>query len=94
MLEFWVGWKFEIAFIGDFTSFLIMTRIQMLKKEAMGLTDSERATLASELLYSLPATLSDEDEGVAEALRRDAELSSNSSTGISWNEIKKELGRD
>ena len=47
-----------------------MTRIEALKTEAMGLTDSDRASLASELLYSLPATLSDEDEGIAEALRR------------------------
>ncbi len=71
-----------------------MTRIQTLKAEAMGLTDAERATLASDLLCSLPATLSDEDEGVSEALRRDADLSSNPSSEISWNDLKKELGRD
>ncbi|MBD5780959.1 addiction module protein [Pelagicoccus sp. NFK12] len=71
-----------------------MSRMETLKTEAMGLSDSERAALASELLYSLPATLSDEDEGVSEALRRDADLSSNPSSGISWNELKKELGRE
>ena len=52
-----------------------MTRIEALKTEAMGMTDSDRAALASELLYCLPATLSDEDEGVIEALKRDAEIS-------------------
>ncbi len=36
--------------------------------------DKERAGLASRLLRSLPSVVFDEDEGVAEALRRDAEL--------------------
>lgn len=85
--------KNEFAFIRIFTKFNHMTRVQTLKIEAMALTDAERATLASELLYSLPATLSDEDDGVAEAHRRDAELSSNPSSGITWKDLKKELGR-
>ncbi|EDY85152.1 hypothetical protein VDG1235_4787 [Verrucomicrobiia bacterium DG1235] len=71
-----------------------MTRIEALKIEAMDLTDSNRATLASELLYSLPATLSDEDEGMAEALRRDADLTANPSSGMTWDELKKGIGRD
>ncbi|EDY81990.1 putative addiction module component, TIGR02574 family [Verrucomicrobiia bacterium DG1235] len=71
-----------------------MTRIEALKIEAMDLTDSDRATLASELLYSLPATLSDEDEGMAEALRRDADLTANPSSGMTWDELKKGIGRD
>lgn len=71
-----------------------MTRVQALKNEAMELTDSDRAALATDLLYSLPATLSDEDEGVAEALRRDAEISANPSVGISWDSLKKGLSRD
>ena len=71
-----------------------MTPIEALKTEAMGLTDSDRASLASELLYSLPATLSDEDEGVAEALRRDADLTVNPSNGMTWDELKKGIGRD
>lgn len=86
--------KIEFAFIRNFTKFPIMTRIQALKAEPMGLTDTERAALASDLLDSLPATLSDEDEGVSEALRRDADLSSNPSSGISWNGLKTELGRE
>ena len=71
-----------------------MTRIEALKIEAMDLTDSDRATLASELLYSLPATLSDEDEGMAEALRREADLTANPSSGMTWDELKKGIGRD
>ena len=71
-----------------------MSRIQALKTEAMGLTDTERAALASDLLCSLPATLADEDEGVSEALRRNADLFSSPPSGISWSDIKKELGRE
>jgi putative addiction module component (TIGR02574 family) len=70
-----------------------MARIEALKTQAMSLTDSDRASLASELLYSLPATLSDEDEGIAEALRRDADLSANPSHGMTWDELKKGIGR-
>ena len=70
-----------------------MTRLQALKKEALSLTDAERAVLASDLLETLPGVLSDEDEGIAEALRRDAELDANPSSGIEWAEVKRELGR-
>lgn len=70
-----------------------MTRLQELKKEALSLTDAERAVLASDLLQTLPGVLSDEDEGIAEALRRDAELDAAPSSGIEWSAMKKELGR-
>ena len=42
--------------------------------EALRLPEKERAGLASRLLRSLPPVAFDDDEGVAEALRRDAEL--------------------
>jgi putative addiction module component (TIGR02574 family) len=42
--------------------------------EALRLPEKERASLASRLLQSLPPVAFDDDEGVAEALRRDAEL--------------------
>ena len=70
-----------------------MTRIQLLTKEALSLTDAERAALASELLQTLPAVLAEEDEGIAEALRRDAELDEDPSAAIEWSAVKKELGR-
>ena len=70
-----------------------MTRLQELKKEALSLPDAERAVLASVLLQTLPGVLSDEDEGVAEALRRDAELEADPASGIEWSALKKELGR-
>lgn len=70
-----------------------MTRIQLLTKEALSLTDVERAVLAAELLQTLPAVLAEEDEGIAEALRRDLELDADPSAGIEWSVVKKELGR-
>jgi hypothetical protein len=70
-----------------------MTRIQALTKEALSLSAAERATLAADLLQTLPSVLSDEDNGVAEALLRDAELDADLSTGIEWSAVKKELGR-
>ena len=62
-----------------------MNKIEALKTEVLELNDQERATLASELLYSLPATLQDSDNGLAEALRRDRELSTSDSYEVSQN---------
>jgi putative addiction module component (TIGR02574 family) len=48
--------------------------VDQIASEALRLPEKERASLASRLLRSLPRVAFDEDEGVAEALRRDAEL--------------------
>jgi putative addiction module component (TIGR02574 family) len=48
--------------------------VEQIAAEALRLPEKERAGLASRLLQSLPPVAFDEDEGVAEALRRDAEL--------------------
>jgi hypothetical protein len=50
-----------------------MATIAEIEKLALGLPEKERAALAASLLESLPGVLFDEDEGVAEALRRDSE---------------------
>jgi hypothetical protein len=55
--------------------------------EALRLSEKERAGLASRLLRSLPAVAADEDEGVAEALRRDAELDADASHAMTLREI-------
>ena len=59
-----------------------MTIIEV-EKLALDLTEQERAALAANLLNSLPRILSDEDEGVAEALRRDAEIEADPAQTIS-----------
>lgn len=55
--------------------------------EALRLSEKERAGLASRLLRSLPPVAADDDEGVAEALRRDAELDADASSAMTLREI-------
>ena len=64
-----------------------MATIAEVEKLALDLPETERAVLAAHLLGSLPSVMHDEDEGVAEALRRDAELEANSSLGMSLEEL-------
>jgi len=61
----------------------------LLKSKNWRLTSqsSSAAVLASHLLRSLPPVLDDEDEGIAEARRRDAELDSNPDAGISLDQL-------
>ncbi|HBB94293.1 MAG TPA: addiction module protein [Blastocatellia bacterium] len=47
------------------------------------LPERQRASLRANLLESLPPILSDDDEGIGEALRRDAELDADPSQAIS-----------
>ena len=60
-----------------------MATIVEVKKLALDLPEKERAVLAANLLESLPGVLWDEDEGIAEALRRDAEIDANAEQAIS-----------
>jgi len=69
-----------------------MSRLDLLEKEALLLSESDRATLAAHLLDSLPAVLAEEDEGVAEALRRDSDMEAGTE-GISWDALRKNIGR-
>jgi len=62
-----------------------MSTIVEVEKLALSLSEQERATLAANLLNS--RILSDEDEGVAEALRRDAEIEANTAQAISPAEL-------
>lgn len=64
-----------------------MSTIIEVEKLALELSEQERATLAANLLDSLPAILSDEDEGIAEALRRDAEIEADPNKAISLAEL-------
>lgn len=64
-----------------------MSNVIKLEKLALELNERERATLAANLLHSLPPILFDEDEGIAEALRRDAEMEVDSTQGISLDDL-------
>jgi hypothetical protein len=61
--------------------------LREIEESALKLTESQRAKLAAQLLGSLPPVLCDEDDGVAEALRRDAELDANSNQAMSLDEL-------
>ena len=68
-----------------------MATVIELKKLALDLPERERATLAANLLESLSGVVSDEDEGVAEALRRDAEIDGDGANSISLSELESRI---
>jgi putative addiction module component (TIGR02574 family) len=68
-----------------------MATIFEIEKLALKLPEQERATLAANLLDSLPGVLSDEDEGVAEALRRDAEMNEKPDQAISLAQLDSQI---
>ncbi len=70
-----------------------MVKIIKIEKLALDLPEKERAVLAARLLGSLPPVLHDEDEGIAEALRRDAELEANPAAGLSLEQLHRQVER-
>ena len=66
-----------------------MSTLQEIEVHALKLSDVQRAQLATQLLKSLPPILVDEDDGVAEAHRRDAELEADPSLGLSADEFRR-----
>jgi putative addiction module component len=61
--------------------------VDQIVAEALRLPEKDRAGLASRLLRSLPPVAFDDDEGVAEALRRDAELDADPAQAISLRDL-------
>jgi hypothetical protein len=68
-----------------------MATIDEVQKLALDLPESQRAALAANLLGSLSPVLHDEDEGLAEALRRDAELDANAVMGVGLEELDRRV---
>lgn len=68
-----------------------MATILEVEKLALDLPEQERAKLAANLLDSLPGVLSDEDEGVAEALRRDVEMDADPSQAITLAQLDSQI---
>ena len=68
-----------------------MSGITEVEKLAFNLPDAERAILAAHLLRSLPSVLHDEDEGIVEALRRDAEFDANPEMGITLEQLDQRI---
>lgn len=70
-----------------------MQSLRELGRQVMELPDADRAALAKDLLDSLPPVLSDADEGLAEALRRDAELDRDPTAAMTLDDLRRSLGR-
>lgn len=65
-----------------------MVTLIELEEQALQLPEDQRAVLAAHLLDSLPAILHEDDSGIAEAIRRDAELERDPSAGMTLEEFK------
>ncbi len=70
-----------------------MSKASEIYSQVLDLPEDQRASLACDILDSLPASLSDDDDGLAEARRRSKELDENPSMAVSWEDIKTSLGR-
>jgi len=70
-----------------------MTRVQEIRQRASALSSHEKAELAADLLESLPPILDDDDEGVAEARRRDEEMERDPNAAMTWDQLRRGLGR-
>lgn len=70
-----------------------MPTIAEVEKLALDVPDNQRAVLAAHLLESLPPVLHDIDEGIAEALRRDAELDASPSSSMSLKQLDERIQR-
>ena len=68
-----------------------MATVAEVEKLAFELPDSQRAILATHLLRSQPSVLDDKDEGIAEALRRDAEFDANPDIGITLEQLDQQV---
>jgi len=62
-----------------------------IEKLSFDLPDSERAVLAVHLLRSLPSVLYDADDGIAEALRRDAEFDVDPDVGMTLEQLDRQI---
>lgn len=65
-----------------------MTLLQELEQKAGQLSEDQRAAFALKLLATLPPILEDDDDGIAEAEQRDAEMDADPSSGISDQEFR------
>ena len=67
--------------------------VDQIAAEALRLPEKDRASLASRLLQSMTPIAFDEDEGVAEAIRRDAELDANPAQAMTLREMDSHIQR-
>jgi hypothetical protein len=64
-----------------------VTTLDTVEKLALELPENQRATLAMHMIHSLPALFSEEDGGLAEAKRRDAEWDADPAIALSMDQF-------
>ncbi len=67
--------------------------VEELKHDARNLPEDQRFALIADLMGSLPAVLSDSDDGSSEATRRFQEMKADSTARRTWDQVKSEIGR-
>lgn len=77
----------------EFTRVDVMTTIADVEKLALDLPETQRAIIAAHLLESLPSVLQDDDDGIAEALARDAALDQDPASGSSLEQLDEQVAR-
>jgi hypothetical protein len=70
-----------------------MATITEVERLALDLPEDHRAMLAAHLLDSLSPVLHDDDEGLAEALSRDADFDSGATAGMSLLQLDEDVAR-
>lgn len=68
-----------------------MATLVEIKELALTLPEKQRAILAASPLESLPGILSEGDDGVAEGMRRDADLDANPDQAISLTSLDDQI---
>jgi len=68
-----------------------MSTMIEIQKLTLNLSEHDRAQRAANLLESLPGVLADEDDGMTEALRRDADLDTHPDKAISLSELDSQI---
>jgi hypothetical protein len=77
----------------EFTRVATMTTVADVERLALDLPETQRAILAAHLLESLPSVLQDDDDGIAEALARDAILDQDPASGIALEQLDEQVAR-
>lgn len=70
-----------------------MPTIMEVERLALNLPEPQRAVLAAHLLESLSPILGDDDEGIAEALSRDADMEANPTLGLSLAQLDEQIAQ-
>ncbi len=85
----------QSGLIGSKTRTMIfgMVTLAEIERLVFKLPESDRARLAADLLDSLPGVLVEDDEGLAEALRRSEEMDRDPSVCLTHEEFLKAVGR-